>query len=210
MGSTVLAAMSLEMPHPDRTLVSKARDGDTDAREELAQRTGRSAYVFALQLTRSPDAAQDISQDSVLRFFGHLDRLDAEQPIEPWLFGIVRNQVRDAARRERVRRHESLDRWLESGNPEPAGADDPAATAERHELQQCVWRAISELGDAHREILVLRDYHDLAYREIAEILSIPTGTVMSRLHAARGRLRQILTVQEGGQTQADMTAGNDR
>jgi RNA polymerase sigma-70 factor (ECF subfamily) len=198
MGSTVEAIMNPESQAPDRELVTQARDGERDAREELAQRAGRSAYVFALQLTRSPDTANDIAQESVFRFFRRLDRFDPEQPIEPWLYGIVRNQVRDAARRDKVRKHESLDRWLEAGGPEPAAGDDPAASAERHELQQRVWRGISQLNEAQREILVLRDFNGLAYREIAEVLSIPTGTVMSRLHAARQRLRQILIEQEGG------------
>ena len=202
--------MSPEMPLTDRVLVSRARDGERDAREELARRAGEAAYVFALQLTRSPESARDIAQDSVLRFFRHLERFHADQPIEPWLFGIVRNQVRDAARRQKVRHHLSLDRWLESGGHEPAGADDPAAAAERHETQQLVWRGISELGEAHREIIVLRDYHGLAYREIAGVLSIPQGTVMSRLHAARQQLRQILVDRERKQAQSVATPRNDR
>lgn len=210
MGSTVQALMSSETSLPDRALVAKAREGESDAREVLAQRVGDSAYVFALQMTRSPEDARDIAQDSVLRFFRHLDRFDMDRPVEPWLFGIVRNQVRDTARRERVRRHESLDTWLEQGGPEPAGTDDPVATTERRELRQRVWRAISELGDAHREILVLRDYHGLAYRELADVLSIPTGTVMSRLHSARRRLRQILIEQDGEDPGVETTPRSDR
>ena len=83
---------------------------------------------------------------------------------------------------------------------------DPSAAAEQHELQRRIWRAISELSDAHREILVLRDYHDLAYREISEVLSIPQGTVMSRLHAARKSLREILIAAGEGPV-ADRPAG---
>jgi RNA polymerase sigma-70 factor (ECF subfamily) len=185
--------MSPPQPVPDQLLVARARDGEREAREELAQRTGRSAYVFALQLTGRPETARDIAQESLLRFFRHLDRFDDGQLVDPWLFSIVRNQVRDHARREKVRRHDSLDAWLEQGGQKAAGPDgDPAAVAERNELQRRVWRCISGLSDAHREIIVLRDYHGLAYREIASVLSIPEGTVMSRLHAARKRLREIL------------------
>jgi len=185
--------MSAEIPSADRALLALARDGARDAREELAQRVGRSAYVFALQLTGTPDSARDIAQDGVLRFFQHLDRFDASRPIDPWLYQIVRNRARDIKRRERVRRHESLDAWLELGHPEAADPSaDPAADAERHDLQRQVWKAISRLPEAHREIFVLRDYHDLSYREIAEVLEIPNGTVMSRLHAARKGLREIL------------------
>jgi RNA polymerase sigma-70 factor (ECF subfamily) len=202
--------MGPQSSRADHSLVSKARDGEQDAREELARRAGRAAYVFALQLTRSPETASDVAQDSILRFFRHLDRFDAAQPIEPWLFGIVRNQVRDAARREKVRRTESLEIWLEAGGRVPADPDDPAAAAERHELQQQVWRGISQLSEAHREILVLRDYHGLAYRQIARILSIPDGTVMSRLHAARRRLRQMLVEEDGASTGSADARRSDR
>jgi RNA polymerase sigma-70 factor (ECF subfamily) len=140
--------------------------------------------------------ARDIAQDSVLRFFQHLDRFDAGRPMEPWLYQIVRNRVRDLSRRDRLRRHESLDAWLEHGRPETVDPSaDPATDAERSDLRRRVWQAISSLTDAHREIIVLRDYHDLSYHEIAEVLSIPQGTVMSRLHAARKRLREIIVAE---------------
>jgi RNA polymerase sigma-70 factor (ECF subfamily) len=193
MGSTVLT-MSPALPAPVSTLVSRARDGDTDAREKLAREMGDAAYVFALQITGRPESARDIAQDSVVRFFRSLDRFDEGLAVEPWLFSIVRNMARDHARREKVRRHDSLDAWLESGGQRAAEAEqtDPAAVAERRELQQRVWRAISELSETHRETVVLRDYHGLSYRQIAGVLAIPEGTVMSRLHAARKNLRQIL------------------
>jgi RNA polymerase sigma-70 factor (ECF subfamily) len=181
-----------------------ARDGEPKAREELARLVGRSAYLFALQLTGTAETARDIAQDCVLRFFQHLDRFDSDRPIDPWLYQIVRNRVRDVKRRERVRRHESLEAWLDQGHPEAADPTaDPAADAERHDLQRQVWQAISRLSDAHREILVLRDYHDLSYREIAEVLGVPHGTVMSRLHAARNGLREIL-LDEGTLPRKDL------
>lgn len=193
MGSTVLTVMSTAPPPPAGTLVSRARSGEVAAREELAQQTGKSAYVFALQLTGQPELANDVAQDSVVRFFRHLERFDDRRPIEPWLFGIVRNRIRDLSRREKARRHDSLDAWLEAGGQRAAGNDtDPVEVAERHEVQHRVWRAVSELSQAHREIVVLRDYHELTYREIATVLAIPEGTVMSRLHAARKRLRAAL------------------
>lgn len=190
--------MSAEIPGADRALLVSARNGERNAREALGRRVGRSAYVFALQLTSTPDVARDIAQDGVLRFFQHLDRFDDSRPIDPWLYQIVRNQARDLIRRERVRGHESLDAWLEEGRPEAADPSaDPAADAERHDLQRRIWRAISQLPEAHREIFVLRDHHELSYREIATVLAIPQGTVMSRLHAARKGLREIL-LDEGG------------
>jgi RNA polymerase sigma-70 factor (ECF subfamily) len=129
----------------------------------------------------------------VLRFFEHLDRFDADRPVEPWLYQIVRNRVRDVSRRERFRRTESLDAWLEFERTETVDPSaGPAVEAEQSDLRRRVWLAISELTDAHREIIVLRDYHDLSYREIAGVLSIPPGTVMSRLHAARRSLQDVI------------------
>ena len=69
MGSNVLTVMSPPLPMPDRTLVSRARDGEAAAREQLARDAGRSAYVFALQMTGQPEVAQDIAQESLVRFF---------------------------------------------------------------------------------------------------------------------------------------------
>ena len=182
------------MPGKDSRLVVSARNGERDAREALGKQVGRTTYVFALQLTGNRDAALDVTQDSVLSFFKNIDRFDAGQPLEPWLYQIVRNRVRDLARRERLRRHESLDQWLEEGRSEsPNASADPAAEFERIDLQRRIWSAASLLSDAQREIFVLRDFHDLSYREIAEVLSIPQGTVMSRLHAARVALRSLLS-----------------
>jgi len=179
-------------------LVLRAREGDGPAREELARRLRRPAYSLALQILRNPDDALDCAQDGLLRFFGSLHRLEAGRPVKPWLLTIVRNRARDLLRRQRVRRHEAL---------EPADPDapprqildtkpGPAALAERRELQERVWKALGQLPDNHREILVLRDYQDLAYSEIAGALKIPLGTVMSRLHRARKALRDVLLEEE--------------
>jgi RNA polymerase sigma-70 factor (ECF subfamily) len=196
MATTIKAVMSNEVPASDRALLVSVRAGDKTAREALASRIGRSSYILALQLTGGSETARDIAQDSVLRFFQHLDRFDADRPINPWLYQIVRNRVRDLGRRNRLRRHESLDEWLEQGRPEAIDPlADPAAAAERNDLRRRLWQAISALTDGHREIIVLRDYHNLSYRGIAEVLSIPQGTVMSRLHAARTNLREIIEAE---------------
>jgi RNA polymerase sigma-70 factor (ECF subfamily) len=188
------AAVSIDRPAPDRALVTNAVNGEREAREELARRVRKPAYFLALQLTGRPDDARDIAQDCMLRFFKHLDRFDVSRPIEPWLYQIVRNRVRDLRRRARLRRHESLESMREDGRPEAAATTpSPVADVQTRQLQRRVWSALHELKEAHREILVLRDYQDLSYREIAEVLSIPQGTVMSRLHAARRSLRTILS-----------------
>ena len=178
----------------DTDLVIQARSGVAAAREELARRYREPAYLLGLQLTGNREDALDVAQEALLRFFATLDRFEEARPVRPYLLRIVRNQAMDLWRRRRVRRAESLD----AGELPRQIADEqpgPEELTRRGELRRRVWRAISQLAPAKREILVLRDYHDLAYAEIARVLGIPIGTVMSRLHAARKALREILVAE---------------
>lgn len=178
-------------------VVSLAKAGDQAACEALAIRCRRPAYLLALQLLGNPDDALDVAQDSLVRFFTTLGRFDGQRPVLPWLLTIVRNRARDLQRRHRVRRAESLDSVVES----PRLTDhrrNPELETYQRELQRKIWQGLGRLDPARREILVLRDFQDLSYAEIAEILNIPVGTVMSRLHRARRELRGVLEEELGG------------
>lgn len=183
-----------ETPSLLRDLVPLARAGDDAAREELANRSGRAAYGLALQLLRNRAEAQDVAQDALLKFFSTLDRFDESRPVLPWIFRIVRNRAIDVLRRGNVRRGPSLD----TGAPDGSAIDpvDPATGPHEHsvrlDLQKRIWQCLQSVPPQHREILILRDYQDLSYREISEVLGTPLGTVMSRLHAARKKLREQL------------------
>jgi RNA polymerase sigma-70 factor (ECF subfamily) len=191
-------------PTEETLTVQSAQAGDVDARELLARTYQRTAYLFALQLTGHPDDALDLAQEAMLRFFRTLGRFDAERPVRPWLLRIVRNLVRDRARRLRVRRHVPLQpnpEVLATDPPDPSPSpEDRAATTE---LQLLLWRALRRLPPQFREIVSLRDYLGLSYREIAEALRIPTGTVMSRLHRARSMLREEVRRSMRGEVQHD-------
>jgi len=176
-------------------LVSRARAGDAKAQAELVERHRQALFFLALQLTGSREDAMDVAQEALLRFFKTLHRFDCRRPVRPWLFQIVRNRVVDLYRRQRVRRHESLDVTDAEGYATVELVDtraDPERDAARSELRVRILEALNGLSPIQREILVLRDYQDLAYSEIADTLRIPIGTVMSRLHGARKRLRESL------------------
>ncbi len=180
----------------DRRLVDQAKAGEPAACDALARRHRRAAYLLALQLLGNRDDAMDVTQDAMLRFFSTLKSFDAARRVQPWLLTIVRNQVRDLWRR---RRRRPADAAAESdalvgqlAAPQPS----PEADLHRRELKERVWRALADLPADKREIIVLRDFHDLSYGDIAQVLGIPIGTVMSRLHGARRRLRAKL--EEGG------------
>ena len=175
----------------ESALVVRAKSGDAAAREVLARMYRQSAYIFALQLLGNREDALDVAQDSLLRFFVNLHRFDHRRPIAPWLRRIVHNGVIDLHRRKRVRRADSLD----SSGPEgsPMEVEDPkvdtAKAVQLKQRQEVVWSCLRYLGKSQREIVVLRDYQDLSYKEIADALEVPMGTVMSRLHRARHELR---------------------
>ncbi len=189
-------------------LVLRARSGDREAREELARAFGRPAYLLALQLLGNPEDARDAAQEGLMRFFSRLDRLDPGRPVRPWLLAIVRNAARDLARRRRVRQASSLDAAGEAFGVELIDdAPGPETLSRREELRRKVWRALGELRETEREILVLRDYQDLSYAEIAAVLGVPLGTVMSRLHRARRALRALLAGDYAERPGADSAEG---
>jgi RNA polymerase sigma-70 factor (ECF subfamily) len=150
--------------------------------------------VLALQLLGNREDALDVAQEAMLRLFATLGRLTPGRAVRPWLLTIVRNQARDLWRRQQVRRSDSIDGGGEGLAAElVVRAPGPEESAEREELRRRVWRALSRLSEDHRDIIVLRDFHDLSYEEMAHVLDIKVGTVMSRLHAARRQLRERLT-----------------
>lgn len=181
----------------DGDLLARAKSGGAEARDELARRHRGSAYLLALQLIGNRDDALDVAQEAMLHFFASVERITPGRPVRPWLLAIVRNQVRDFWRRQRVRRVESIEATPDALLSQLADAGpSPEDAVRRVELQRRVWQAIAALSADHREIVVLRDFHDLSYEELAHSLGIKLGTVMSRLHAARQHLRALL-MQEG-------------
>jgi len=194
VAAAAVAAAESVVSLPDAELIRGASAGLAEAREELARRYRGPAYVLALQLLGNREDALDVAQEAMLRLFATLGRLTPGRAVRPWLLAIVRNQARDLWRRQRVRRTEPIDGTGEGLAAELiARAPDPEEAAGREELRRRVWRALSRLSEDHREIVVLRDFHGLSYEEIAHVLDIKIGTVMSRLHAARRQLRARLS-----------------
>lgn len=146
-----------------------------------------AAYRFALQLSRSPHDAEDLVQEAMLRAFRAYDRSRPEAAV-PWLLAIVRNCFLTQRGRHPVGREEELptENTAEAlQDPQPDPESIAHAASEQHALNQ----ALARLSDEHREVLALREIEDLAYQEIAEVINVRIGTVMSRLARAREALR---------------------
>ena len=183
------------LPIADAQAVSGPAEAEAEADAEALRHT-QLAFVFALSLTGGADEARDIAQEAMLRLLGHAAALRDRTDVRPWLLTTVRNLVRDRWRRARRRPSDSIDAAPVIHALRAPGPDPEQAFA-RRQAQERIWRALSGLPADKREILVLRDFHDLSYAAIAAVLGIPAGTVMSRLHAARAALRAGLQRSRG-------------
>ena len=183
------------MSDEDREAVRRVQAGETEAFEVLVEKYKRKTFRLAFQVLRDQEEALDVAQEAFVKAFRSLPKFKGESAFYTWLFRIAMNVALDR-RRQRVTRAKSMgaedvppEEWERSAVSEDRGPDDEAASAERRER---IARALESLSEHHRSIIILSDIEGLSYREIAEVLEVPMGTVMSRLHNARKRLRDAL------------------
>jgi RNA polymerase sigma-70 factor (ECF subfamily) len=176
----------------DGDLIRRAQAGDTDAFGELVTRYMRQAYFAALGFVGSREDALDLSQEAFARVFRARRALDPDRPFYAWYYTTLRrlcfNFLRDRRRRNA---------WVVEGGSwiemrAVSAAESPEQIAERHDEHRRLAHAIATLPDHEREVLVLKEFEGLKYREIAELVGVPIGTVMSRLYSARQRLSATL------------------
>jgi RNA polymerase sigma-70 factor (ECF subfamily) len=150
-----------------------------------------AAYGFARWLARDPLAAQDIAQEAMLRALRYFHAFRGEQA-KPWLLRIVRNAWTDHRARQRPQ-----DRPLDEAEDRPADTPDPEQASLAGDRRRRIAAALAALPLEMREVVVLREIDGLAYKEIAAVLDLPIGTVMSRLARARDRLAADLADRLG-------------
>ncbi|MBT8047780.1 MAG: sigma-70 family RNA polymerase sigma factor [Xanthomonadales bacterium] len=161
---------------------------NTEMRQELIQ-LGGGAHALAIQILGNPDDAADAVHEAFAKVLARPAAYDVNKgAFKPWFLRVVRNQCVDLLRRRRT---------VESVNAlvNPGKAPDQALEALQRD--ESLKRALSGMPAEQRQILVLRDYLDLSYAEIADVLSLAAGTVMSRLHRARLALRGVLERNDG-------------
>ena len=176
---------------PDETLVQRSRRGDGAAREELFRRHFGVAYRVAYRLLGHEQDARDAVQDGFLKAVTHLDDFNGRSEFRTWLLVIVNNAALDAGRRRGRRSTRSLN----DGEPwgiEPVREDDPAHGLYREDLRRSLDAALNSLSPALRTTFVLFAEAGLSYKEIAAVLNIKQGTVMSRIFAAREKLQALI------------------
>jgi len=185
----------------DEELLTRYRDSaDPGDFNELVRRYERELYRYLARYLGNPALAEDVFQNTFLQV--HLKRglYEDGRPVRPWLYSIATHQAVDALRKAGRHPTVSLDRRVSTSGESDAGAlvdllvgEDSTPLAEMQEKERREWvaKSVERLPDTLRQTLVLAYFQDLKYREIAEILNIPVGTVKSRLHAALAKLQEM-------------------
>jgi RNA polymerase sigma-70 factor (ECF subfamily) len=175
----------INMSDLDR-LVQDCRQGSLAAFGELFDTLQARVYRLAATILRDEHDAEDIVQDVFLYVFGHINDFRGEAAITTWLTAITVNRCRDKLRRRKVREALSLDRLREQACDETL-----SEITERRARRDLLWSLVDLLDDAHRLCVILRYQEGLSCDEVAQVMGLRVGTVYSRLHTARERLREM-------------------
>jgi RNA polymerase sigma-70 factor (ECF subfamily) len=179
----------------DAELLEHYMDGDEAAFQEIVARYKNSLYAFLKQFLNRTDLVEDVFQETFLQLFTSRASFDSSRPLRPWLFTIAANKAKDALRKSQrtsavpigaisEAQDMSFDEMLNS-----LGADNvvPQDELERNETATQVNDVIAGMPENLREILILAYFNKFSYKQMANVLSIPIGTVKSRLHTAVAR-----------------------
>jgi RNA polymerase sigma-70 factor (ECF subfamily) len=183
----------------DAALVAAAQGGDRDALDRLLRLHHDRIYAVCRRLTGSPTDAADAAQEALIAIVRGLPRFDGRARFATWAYRVTTNACLDELRRRRRRpalAAEAVDEWNGSAG-EPYTADRQAALADRMAIDA----ALARLPEEFRVPVVLRDLADLDYGEIADALSIPVGTVKSRIARGRSQLARLLGPDSNGNQQ---------
>ncbi|MGE5123159.1 MAG: RNA polymerase sigma factor [Acidobacteriaceae bacterium] len=183
-----------EGPALDSGLVRSLQTGNLEALGILYDRHQRLVFRTALAITGDADAAADLLQEVFLRLHRFASHIDPARPLEPWLYRMTTNLSYTWVKRHNRLLHslEDMSDWI-TGNRR----DSPAVHTEIDESWNQVRKAILSLPLSHRGVVVLYYVDELSVQEIAKILSIPAGTVKSRLHYGRQALKKSLDLTQG-------------
>jgi RNA polymerase sigma-70 factor, ECF subfamily len=180
-------------PEPNETeLLRRAQKGDPQAFGALVERYQRRVVGVAFAVVHNQDDALELAQETFVRAFENISKFESRSSFSTWLYRIAANLAIDFRRREgrhTILRGEDAENEIQRL---PSTHGDSFVEASRGELSKRISDALGELTPEHRAVILLREVEGLSYDEISEVLQVPRGTVMSRLHYARGHLRGIL------------------
>jgi RNA polymerase sigma-70 factor, ECF subfamily len=176
----------------DTELLARYRNGDEWAFRELVNRYKNSLYAFLRRFVNQQEVVEDVFQETFLQLYTSQDSFDTDRPLRPWLFTFAANKAKDALRKMQRQSTMSMGAMADAGdvsidevvNILASYDTTPDQEASTEETAQRVRQVIAEMPENLRGILILAYFEQFSYKHMAQILSIPIGTVKSRLHTA--------------------------
>ncbi|UCC79505.1 MAG: RNA polymerase sigma factor [Candidatus Zixiibacteriota bacterium] len=186
-----MTAAEVEGEISDNSLVLQTLQGKVKSFKILVERHQKGAYIFASGMIGNHDDAYDLSQEAFIRAYKNLNRFNPVYQFKTWFFQILSNLCKNHLRQKANRGAVITSSEVTTTAAAPPH-QRPDILFEKNEIKRAVWSGINELPDKFREIIVLSHFQEMPYDQIAEVLDIPRGSVMSRLYYARLKLREIL------------------
>lgn len=185
----------------DRQRVERVQAGDEAAFKELFDKYHRRAYAVAFGVVKNQQDALDIVQDAFIKVHRHIHNFQGSSSFYTWLYRIVMNLAIDHVRRNKKAKDLDYDDGVGRDAGDVAGDGtllprildgNPRKTVMRRELSSAIQQALDQLPEYHRAVILLREVEGLTYEEMAKILKVPKGTIMSRLFHARRKMQSTL------------------
>lgn len=204
---------------PDLALVQRTQRGDRTAFRALFDKYHQRVFAVSLSVVKNPQDAHDIVQEAFVRVHRHLGSFQGNSSFYTWLYRITMNLSIDHHRRKKTARQVDYDDRVLRDDVESEGDDkvaphytgsDPGRVHAQKELAKRMQEALATLPAYHQEVIVLREVDGLSYEEIAKIMKVPKGTIMSRLWHARRKMQHALSDYVAGElTPQDEREGSD-
>jgi RNA polymerase sigma factor (sigma-70 family) len=190
--------LEIAMMHSD-TLITRARQGDQNAQGKLVQLWYKRIYNFSFKFFLDHDLAMEVSQKAFISMCRNLGSLQDIARFKPWLYKIAVNCCREEARKRKGNRSLSFDVvWNREAEDSPRWEssaqryDNPESQFHQGEMSDILQEALRELNQEQREVVIMKEFEGLKFREIAEVLNISENTVKSRMYYGLDGLRKIL------------------
>lgn len=176
----------------EREAILACQAGNKKAYRYIVEKYKTRAYYAALMYTKNREDALDLSQEAFYRAFKAIQRFDAKRNFYTWFYKILKNICLNFIQFKKVRANSSDEFDETTMRPVDASISRPDEIFEKSEQSEYIWKAIDSLNENDREIIILKEFDDMSYQEIADTLNIPIGSVMSRLFYARKKLLKKL------------------
>lgn len=180
----------------EQELVARAKKGDQDAFEQLVKDNEKRIYNLVLRMVGNPEDALDLSQEAFLNAWKGLGNFKGDCAFSTWVYRLASNACLDFLRSKKRRQEHMGQAFSLDDEDAPSLPDEeqlqPQQQLEKKERARQLYRALEQLSDQHRQIIVMRELSGLSYQEISEALQLDMGTVKSRLTRARLSLKKIL------------------